>query len=99
MGGAYSAGYTYCYAFDGFADPYKIPDTRFFIGTCSQNDGIYNGLVTKAYKTYPTDVGTFVIEAAIVDLDMSVVPNIPRGYVLAGTFESDVKLLSVWLQE
>ena len=48
---------------------------------------------------YPTDVGTFVIEAAITDLDTSVVPNIPRGYVLAGAFESDVKLLSVWLQE
>ena len=99
MGGAYSQGYTYCYAFDGFTDPYKIPDTRFFIGTHSQNDDIYNDLVTKAYKTYPTDVGTFVIEAAITDLDTSVVPNIPRGYVSAGAFESDVMLLSVWLQE
>ena len=99
MGGAYSEGYTYCYAFDGFTDAYKIPDTRFFIGTRSQDDGIYNDLVTKAYKTYPTGVGTFVIEAAITDLDTSVVPNIPRGYVLAGAFESDVKLLSVWLKE
>ena len=99
MGGGYTNGGSYVYAFNGFTNPILPPEYRVFVGTRNQSDYIYTSMVSKGYKDYKDGLGTFVVEAPIVDLDTSVVPNIPQAWVCAGAFESNVKLLSVWLQE
>ena len=51
--------------------------------------------VSASDKTYAYSLN----EYSIVDLDKSVVPNVPQAWVCAGAFESNVKIKSIWLAE